>query len=275
MSNSFLKFFGEPGDDSAYDNYDGFDAGEVIENQLWVGSLHATGDMTNLEKRGINSILTTARGMSAEMRDNCIYKQISMDDHPAEDLLSKLEEAFMFLDEQLQADRKVLVHCAAGVSRSVSVCVAYLMCRKGYPYKVALDMIRTNRPFANPNPGFTIQLTELEAANGDIEKAKAAYSKRFAGGSITASLVEWRDMANWIHRNIDDLEVKIHALHQDIDKQDMESRLIQLLNEAEAASSTSQVDRVSSLILKSATTKANRLLKFLQSPSNTSNDTIN
>ena len=70
---------------------------------------------------------------------------------------------------------KALVHCIFGVSRSVTLCMAYLMMYLSSKktdknlenpttmgvYE-ALDYIRTKRSIARPNPGFMKQLVEFE-----------------------------------------------------------------------------------------------------------------
>ena len=71
---------------------------------------------------------------------------------------------------------KALVHCIFGVSRSVTLCISYLMMymksnkiqstgeNKNTTMGVyeALDYIRTKRCIARPNPGFLKQLVEFE-----------------------------------------------------------------------------------------------------------------
>ena len=52
----------------------------------------------------------------------------------------------------------VLVHCFAGVSRSVSIVIAYLMCKYKLSFEQALAFVRKMRPIANPNPFFQQQL---------------------------------------------------------------------------------------------------------------------
>ena len=49
-------------------------------------------------------------------------------------------------------------HCFAGISRSSTVCIAYLMNSKKIKKDEALSLIRVNRPQANPNQGFVTQL---------------------------------------------------------------------------------------------------------------------
>jgi len=238
-----------------------FDAGEVLHESIWVGSLQATKDTRNLKRLGITSILTTARGLDVCPDRAFRHREVLMADHPAEDLLGKLDGCFDFLDEELAAERRVLVHCASGVSRSVSVCVAYLMVRRKMNLKSSLECVRRNRRFANPNVGFMIQLNELEANNGDLVQARASYQLKIKGKPITDSLAQWRLEANDIHYQVDDLENKIKAcaaMSPILVEERM--RILQRLAEsAEALVTPSSCDNVSQLILKSAISKAARL----------------
>ncbi|MEQ2159606.1 Dual specificity protein phosphatase 22-B [Goodea atripinnis] len=55
-----------------------------------------------------------------------------------------------------------LVHCLAGVSRSVTLVVAYIMTLTGLGWQDALAAVKVVRPCANPNLGFQRQLQEFE-----------------------------------------------------------------------------------------------------------------
>lgn len=54
----------------------------------------------------------------------------------------------------------VLVHCIAGVSRSVCIVAAYLIAACDMSYVAALAYIVSKRPCANPNFGFRMQLAK-------------------------------------------------------------------------------------------------------------------
>ena len=56
----------------------------------------------------------------------------------------------------------VLVHCIQGISRSVSIVIAYLMVFRRMSLRAAYDLVRSQRPRAHPNPGFILQLLTLE-----------------------------------------------------------------------------------------------------------------
>lgn len=55
----------------------------------------------------------------------------------------------------------------AGVSRSVTLVVAYIMTVTGLGWQEALAAVRVARPSAGPNLGFQRQLQEFEATQAD------------------------------------------------------------------------------------------------------------
>ena len=65
-----------------------------------------------------------------------------------------LPEVLPYIHENVTNDRKVLVHCSAGKSRSVSIVAVYLMKYKGMNVNEALDFIKNKRNMINPNSGF-------------------------------------------------------------------------------------------------------------------------
>ena len=57
---------------------------------------------------------------------------------------------------------RVLVHCHAGVSRSATVCMAYVMKTLDYDLRSAYDYVKTKRSCVSPNLHFMGQLLEFE-----------------------------------------------------------------------------------------------------------------
>lgn len=51
----------------------------------------------------------------------------------------------------------MLIHCSQGVSRSVTLAIAYLMWRNGQTFDEAFAAVKTARGVANPNIGFVCQ----------------------------------------------------------------------------------------------------------------------
>lgn len=57
---------------------------------------------------------------------------------------------------------KVLIHCRAGISRSATVCIAYLMYGGHLTLDEAHDYLKRCRPLISPNLNFMRQLAEFE-----------------------------------------------------------------------------------------------------------------
>lgn len=73
-----------------------------------------------------------------------------------------IEVGYHFMDRALKSNQKILVHCMAGISRSVSLTVYYLMKSRNMDYASAFSLVRKSRPIANPNYAFRLQLLEYQ-----------------------------------------------------------------------------------------------------------------
>ena len=67
-----------------------------------------------------------------------------------------------FIDECLENKGKVLVHGSAGISRSASLVIAYIMDVTGCPANDAIRFVQKKRFCIFPNEGFRQQLMEYE-----------------------------------------------------------------------------------------------------------------
>mmetsp|Transcript_24042 Transcript_24042/g.37448 ORF Transcript_24042/g.37448 Transcript_24042/m.37448 type:complete len:86 (-) Transcript_24042:79-336(-) len=73
-----------------------------------------------------------------------------------------LKEAIRFIQEKREEGHMVLVHCAAGASRSGSVAIYYKMVSEKMGYEEALKAVQEVRPIVTPNPGYVEVLRGLE-----------------------------------------------------------------------------------------------------------------
>jgi hypothetical protein len=70
-----------------------------------------------------------------------------------------IEIGYHFINNALESDDGgVLIHCMAGISRSVSILTYYLMKKYNLDYDTAILMVKKNRSIANPNDSFKQQL---------------------------------------------------------------------------------------------------------------------
>ncbi|XP_061591790.1 dual specificity protein phosphatase 7-like [Cololabis saira] len=94
------------------------------------------------------------------------YKQIPISDHWSQNLSQFFPEAISFIDEARSKRCGVLVHCLAGISRSVTVTVAYLMQRLNLSLNEAYDFVKKKKSNISPNFNFMGQLLDFERTLG-------------------------------------------------------------------------------------------------------------
>lgn len=113
---------------------------------------------------GISHVLNTAE----ELEDfkypelNLHIRHILMRDSSDQDLLQFLDVCVDHIQDISALNARILVHCVAGVSRSASVCIAYLVKYKHMTLRKAYYHVFNKRPCISPNFGFWRQLVEYE-----------------------------------------------------------------------------------------------------------------
>ena len=134
---------------------------DKITEKLWLGNILAALDINNLTKNGIRKILTLMMEdftNYSSLGNLFIHKKIKIGDSNLDNIIQYFGECLNFIN----GDEKVLVHCRAGVSRSATIVVAYLMWDKKMKYSDALDYTVHQRFIAEPNDGFKDQLKIFE-----------------------------------------------------------------------------------------------------------------
>uniref|UniRef100_A0AAR2LXJ3 Dual specificity phosphatase 19a n=1 Tax=Pygocentrus nattereri TaxID=42514 RepID=A0AAR2LXJ3_PYGNA len=110
----------------------------------------------------VTHILNVAYGVENAFQELFVYKTLSILDQPDTDIISYLQECSQFIDKAKAEKGVVLVHCNAGVSRSVSIITGYLMSREGQSFDDAFSLVKSARPASCPNPGFLEQLKNFK-----------------------------------------------------------------------------------------------------------------
>jgi protein-tyrosine phosphatase len=91
------------------------------------------------------------------------YLRIPVRDSVDQDLLPYLQAAIDFIEEgKTQRQCATLIHCHAGISRSASVAIAYLMKVEGMSFEEAHGFTKSCRRNIYPNSGFVKQLQEYQ-----------------------------------------------------------------------------------------------------------------
>ena len=125
---------------------------------IFIGNYNSVEIELRLLEKGIKSVLTVASGTGLKYSEKIQHKIIEAEDVPSFDLSYAFDEGADYIDKQRNLGNTIIVHCYAGISRSSSMIVAYLMKYKKMNFDDAITLIRKNRPIAHPNSGFTKQL---------------------------------------------------------------------------------------------------------------------
>ncbi|CAN9500197.1 unnamed protein product [Ophioblennius macclurei] len=130
----------------------------VVRPFLLLGSQDAAQDIDTLRRYEVSHVLNVASGVPNLFPDELVYKTIQILDVPETQISLYLEESSYFIQEARDQDGVVLVHCNAGVSRSASIVIGYLMSREGWSFTEALEQVKQARPSIRLNAGFYQQL---------------------------------------------------------------------------------------------------------------------
>lgn len=88
--------------------------------------------------------------ISHPKNDVPFYLQIPGEDRDGFDLTKFFSQAIKFIRDALE-NTNIMVHCLAGVSRSVCLVLAYLMQCRDMTYKQAYDMVKYRRKIVTIN----------------------------------------------------------------------------------------------------------------------------
>ncbi|CAM4669163.1 unnamed protein product [Leuciscus chuanchicus] len=131
---------------------------------LFLGNERDAEDLNLLLRLNIGFVVNVTTHLPLYHLDTGLvrYKRLPATDNSKQNLRQYFEEVFEFIEEAHQCGRGVLVHCQAGVSRSATIVIAYLMKHTLMTMTDAYKYVRGRRPIVSPNLNFMGQLLEFE-----------------------------------------------------------------------------------------------------------------
>lgn len=114
-------------------------------------------------------------------------------DRPETDLLSHLDRCVAFIVQARAEGRAVLVHCHAGVSRSVTVITAFIMKTDQLTFEKAYENLKSVKPEAKMNEGFEWQLKLYQAMGCEVDTSSAVY-KQYRLQKVTEKYPELQNL---------------------------------------------------------------------------------
>lgn len=151
---------------------------------LYLGCRKVAACLPSLKANGITNILNVTSSVPNNfVTAGLTYKQIAVEDSHDVNMLQHLPEAFSFIEKARVSGERVLVHCHAGMSRSVTVILAYLMKFCNHTLDSAYEHVKQIKSDISPNFSFMGQLLEYECTLRPSPSDSGI-------GSISASPVE-------------------------------------------------------------------------------------
>ena len=160
---------------------------EVIPNFLYISSYNATKNKSLLEKNKITHIINCAADFCEnvfESENKYTYLSFYLKDHVAENIECIFYECIKFIDNVKEKGGRVLVHCIQGISRSVTLVMAYLIFKNKLTYDKAFNIVQSKREISSPNFGFSIQLQNFYLRLNEPASKYRYIPKIFAVGSF-------------------------------------------------------------------------------------------
>jgi hypothetical protein len=150
-ANCLLKYYS--------DNDNKFEADEIL-NGVYLGSINSVFDSKKLKELGITHIISIINGFIPPFPNDFNYLVIDAIDNINTNLTNTFNDSNNFIDDVFNSNGKVLIHCQAGRSRSVTILTAYMIRTFGIHPDVCLKIIKNKRSIIEPNVFFLIQLNE-------------------------------------------------------------------------------------------------------------------
>jgi protein-tyrosine phosphatase len=135
------------------------DLHEIIPN-LYLSSVYVACQKETLLSKNIRHIVNVSQCPNFHP-DTFNYLTIDIGDEIDQNIAQHFSTVNQFIDDVISKNEGVLVHCYAGISRSVSLVLGYLIEKRNMSLEHAYDLVKSKRNFIQPNPGFWRQLQQF------------------------------------------------------------------------------------------------------------------
>lgn len=131
-----------------------------ISDRIYLGNIAGAQNPELYKKHNVKYVINLANQTYPKYNE-AIYLDIPIQDVPQTNIKQYFIPAINFINSALKNNGNIYIHCRAGVSRSATILLAYLI-HSGLSMKDALNYVNSKRDIINPNKGFWQQLMEFE-----------------------------------------------------------------------------------------------------------------
>ncbi|XP_010709303.1 dual specificity protein phosphatase 8 [Meleagris gallopavo] len=141
---------------------------------LYLGSQKDVLNKDLMTQNGISYVLNASNSCpKPDFICDSHFMRIPVNDNYCEKLLPWLDKSIEFIDKAKVSSCQVIVHCLAGISRSATIAIAYIMKTMGMSSDDAYRFVKDRRPSISPNFNFLGQLLEYERSLKLLKALKA------------------------------------------------------------------------------------------------------
>ena len=128
----------------------------IIDN-IYLGDSEAASNEEYLKEYNISTVVNCAESLTSEYKE-LKFMELRLYDIYEQNLFPKFNVAYKYI--KLHSKNNILIHCVAGMSRSASLVIFYMMKEKGWDYDTCYRYVKERRPIIEPNGGFEAQLRD-------------------------------------------------------------------------------------------------------------------
>jgi protein-tyrosine phosphatase len=131
-----------------------------IDHRLFVSGYARAAELAKENPHKITAVLCVHQVMDYPKNPDIVYMHVPFDDGSAIPQ-KQFVKCLGWLKFMYENGHKILVHCAAGISRSVTILASFMHYEGICDFNEALNRIKMNRPNASPAPAVAVSAKEM------------------------------------------------------------------------------------------------------------------
>ncbi|KAK2843967.1 hypothetical protein Q5P01_010626 [Channa striata] len=152
----------------------------LVDRGVFIGTAADLNDRQALANAAVTHILSVDSVEPTPLLpdDGTFHRKwVKVLDEDTADLLSHMDDCFLFIQEAVDGSQAALVHCQAGRSRTATVVTAYLMKRYRLGFSEAYCRLKSIKPDVQVNRGFEQQLCLYESMKCEVDASCPLYKQ--------------------------------------------------------------------------------------------------
>ena len=133
---------------------------EIIKDRIYLGNADFSLNNELLKSKNISCIIVCGSELECKYPKEYKYLKIDLNDYIEDSIIPHIDKCIQFINEN--KNKKIFVHCNAGVSRSPSIIIAYLIKSLNYNFNEAYNLVKKKRNIIKPNEKFLQELKGLK-----------------------------------------------------------------------------------------------------------------